>query len=144
MTAGRGEGVRGKKGAHVQNLTGTMWTLVEAFETDEQGAELPPPLGLHPMGFVMFEAEQMIVAVCDDRSAPSPDAGRRVFAGYAGKYRFDGTHLVTTPDSAPNPELLIEQVRHMRFDSPRRITATPVTPLFGRGRGLTFVWERVQ
>jgi hypothetical protein len=56
--------------------TGSMWKLVEAFETDEQGTALPPPLGLHPMGFVIFEAERMIVAVCDDRSAPSPDAGR--------------------------------------------------------------------
>jgi hypothetical protein len=120
-----------------------MWTLVEASATDEQGTQLPPPLGLHPMGFAMFEAERMIVAVCDDQP-PSPDARRRIFLGYAGKYRFDGTHLVTIPDSASNPELLTEQVRHIRFDNPRRMTATPVTSLLGRARGLTFVWERLQ
>lgn len=107
-----------------------------------QGAG-PPPLGPHPMGFVVFEAERMIVAVCDDQPAPSSEARRRIFAGYAGKNRFDGTHLVTTPDSASNPELLAEQVRHMRFDSPVRFTATPVSPLFGRARGLSFEWERV-
>jgi hypothetical protein len=128
----------------MQSVAGTMWKLVEAFETDGQGIELPAPLGLHPMGFVVFEAERMLVAVCDARPAPSPDAGPRILAGYAGKYRFDGTHLVTTPDSASSPGLLTEQVRHMRFDSPGRLTATPVTPLFGRARGLTFVWKRVR
>lgn len=127
----------------MHSLAGTMWKLVEAFETDEQGTELPPPLGPHPMGFAMFEAERMIVAVCDDQPEPSSETGRRIFAGYAGKYRFDGTHLVTIPDSASSPEMLAEQARHMRFDSPVRITATPVTPLFGRARGLSLVWERV-
>jgi hypothetical protein len=121
-----------------------MWKLVEAFETDEHGAQLLPPLGLHPMGFAGFETERMLVAVCDDQAPPSSDARPRIFAGYAGKYRFDGTHLVTTPDSASNPNLLTEQIRHVRFDGPRRMTATPVTPLFGRARGLTFVWERIQ
>ena len=92
----------------MQNLAGTMWRLVEAVETDEQGTKLPPPLGLHPMGFAIFEAERMLVAVCDDQPASSADAGRRIFASYAGKYRFDGAHLATIPDSASNPELLSE------------------------------------
>jgi Lipocalin-like domain len=102
----------------MQSLAGNMWKLVEVFETDGQGTELPPPLGLHPMGVVVFEADRMLVAVCDDQPAPSPDARPRIFAGYAGKYRFDGTHLVPTPESASNPDLLKEQIRHMRFDSP--------------------------
>ena len=51
----------------MQSLAGTMWRLVEAVETDEQGTKLPPPLGLHPMGFAIFEAERMLVAVCDDQ-----------------------------------------------------------------------------
>jgi hypothetical protein len=127
----------------VQSLAGTMWKLVEAFEAGAPGTELPPPLGQHPLGFAIFEADRMMVAVCDDQP-PSPEARRRLFAGYAGKYRFDGTHLVTTPDSASNADLLTEQVRHMRFDSPVRLTATPVTPFLGRARGLTFVWERVR
>jgi hypothetical protein len=96
------------------------------------------------MGFAVFETERMMVAVCGDQTGLSTDAVRRTFAGYAGKYRFDGNHLVTTPDSASNPELLAEQVRQLHFDSAGRMTAIPVTPLFGRAQGLTFVWERVQ
>src|SRR5262245_44546159 len=128
----------------MRSLAGTMWRLVEAVEMDEHGTTLPPPLGLHPTGFIVFEAERMIVAVCGDQMRLSADAERGTFAAYAGKYRFDGTHLATTPDSASNPGLLTEQVRQLRFDSPVRMTAIPVTSLLGRARGLTFVWERVQ
>jgi hypothetical protein len=130
--------------ADMQSLAGTMWKLIEASEFDDEGNKLPPPLGPHPMGFVMFDAERMIVAVCDGRSEPPPNAPPRAFAGYGGRYRFDGTELVTTADSASNPDLLVEQVRHIRFDSPTRMTATPVNLLFGRARGLTFVWERMR
>jgi hypothetical protein len=96
------------------------------------------------MGFAVFEAERMIVAACGDPTELSADAVRDVFTAYAGKYRFDGTYLATTPDSASNPGLRTEQVRQLRFDGPGRMTAIPVTSLLGRARGLTFVWERVQ
>jgi hypothetical protein len=52
------------------------------------------------MGFVMFEAERMIVAVADGRLSLTPDAPSRAFAAYTGKYRFDGTELVTSIDGA--------------------------------------------
>jgi hypothetical protein len=51
----------------MQTLSGTMWKLIEAPGVDEEGHELAPPLGQVPMGFAMFEAERMIVAVADGR-----------------------------------------------------------------------------
>jgi Lipocalin-like domain len=128
----------------MQSLAGTMWTLVEASETDENGNQLPAPLGPHPMGFLIFEQGRAMVSVCDDFS-DSERAGRpKVFFGYSGKYQFDGERLSMVPDRATAPEYLVEQVRRARFDSPRRMTIMPVSELLGRSRGLTFVWERVK
>src|SRR5262249_14662577 len=127
----------------MRSLGGTMWKLVQASETSEEGSELASPLGVHPMGFAVFETQRMMVAVCGDQSARSADATRGILVAYAGKYRFDGTYLVTTPDTASDPGLLTEQIRHLRFDNSGRMTATPVTPLLGRVGSLTLVWERV-
>jgi hypothetical protein len=41
------------------------------------------------------------------------------------------------------PDLLEDQVRHIRFDGPRRMTAIPISRLFGRSGGVELVWERV-
>jgi len=37
----------------MQSLDGTMWRLIEASAFDDDGRELSPPLGKHPMGFIM-------------------------------------------------------------------------------------------
>jgi hypothetical protein len=68
---------------------------------------------------------------------------KRVFVAYSGNYTFDGTKLVTHADSASSPELLEDQVRHIQFDSPQRMTAVPISRLFGRSGGVELVWERV-
>jgi Lipocalin-like domain len=130
-------------GARMQSLAGTMWKLIEAFASDEAGSELPSPIGEHPMGFVMFEAERMIVAVVDGRLELPSNASSRAFAAYSGRYRFDGTDLVTSVDSASGPDLVGQQIRHVRFESPTRIVVTPKNKVLGRDAGLTFVWERV-
>jgi hypothetical protein len=39
--------------------------------------------------------------------------------------------------------MLEDQVRHIRFDSPTRMTIIPASRLFGRSNGLELVWERV-
>ena len=71
-------------------------------------------------------------------SATERAAKPKVFAGYAGKYRFDGERLSTIPERATAPEYLVEQVRRISFDSPTRMTATPMTALSARTSGLNF------
>jgi hypothetical protein len=129
--------------ARMQSLAGTMWKLIQAFASDEAGGDLPSLLGQHPMGFVMFEAERMIVAVVDGRLELPSDASSRAFAAYSGRYRFDGTELVTNVDSASGPDLVGQQIRHVDFESPTRIVVTPKNKVLGRDAGLRFVWERV-
>jgi uncharacterized heparinase superfamily protein len=127
----------------MQTLSGTMWKLIEARGFDEEGHELAPPLGQVPIGFAMFEAERMIVAVADGRLSLPPDIPSRAFAAYSGRYTFDGTVLVTSVDCASSPDLAKQQIRHIRFESPTRMSATPKNTLLGRDAGLKFVWERV-
>jgi hypothetical protein len=64
-----------------------------------------------------------------------PPEIKRTFVAYCGPYTFDGTRLVTHADSASSPDLLTDQVRHIRFDGPRRMTAVPVSRLLGRSGG---------
>jgi hypothetical protein len=53
-----GEGRSAIEEARMQNFAGTMWKLIEASAFDDEGHELPPPFGKHPMGFAIFEAER--------------------------------------------------------------------------------------
>ena len=128
---------------HMQSLAGTMWKLVEALAFDDAGGELPPPFGPQPMGFVIFETERTLGAICDGRTSRSPDPSSRGFIAYCGTYSFDGAVLVTHADGASEPELIVDQVRNIRFESPTRMVATPVSDLPNQSSRLETVWERV-
>jgi Lipocalin-like domain len=95
------------------------------------------------MGMAMFEAERMIVAVTDGRLSLPSDVPSRAFVAYSGRYTFDGNVLVTNADSASSPDLVGQQIRHIRFESPTRMVATPKNKVLGRDVGLKLVWERV-
>ena len=94
------------------------------------------------MGVAIFDAERGMAMGCDSRTALPPEA-KRAFVAYCGRYTFDGTKLVTHADGASSPELLEDQVRHIRFDGSRRMTAVPVPRLFDRSGGVELVWERI-
>jgi len=104
-------------------------------------ARAASPFGPQPMGFVIFETERTLDAICDGRTSLSPDASPRAFIAYRGTYRPTG--LVTRGDSASKPELIVDQVRHIRFESPTRIVATLVSGLPNHSSRLETVWERV-
>ena len=125
----------------MQTLIG-VWKLVQARAFDETGNELPSPLGPQPMGVAIFDAERSMAMACDAR-ATLPPGIRRAFAAYCGNYTFDGTKLVTRVDGASGPDMLEDQVRHIRFDTSTRMTVIPASRLFDRNSGLELVWERV-
>jgi Lipocalin-like domain len=119
-----------------------IWKLVEARAFDDAGRELPPPLCPKPMGIVLFEAERMVGAIGDARASLPTDAAMRFFAAYTGAYQFDGEVLVTNADDASKSELIVEQVRRVRFDGPNRIMVVPTSGMLGYN-GINVVWERV-
>jgi len=84
----------------------------------------------------------MAAVVADGRVSLPPDAPPRLFVAYAGAYRFDGEVLVTRADDASKPQLIVEQVRRMRFESPTRLVAIPISGVPGRS-GMELVWERI-
>jgi hypothetical protein len=123
----------------VQSLVGN-WKLLEVRAFDDAGHELPQAFGPQPMGFAVFEAERMIVVVADGRTSPPADALPRAFVSYGGNYQFDGTKLVIHADSASNPGLIKDHVRHVEFEGKDRFVAT----LAGQNGGVRLVWERVR
>jgi hypothetical protein len=91
---------------------------------------VPSPIGQNPVGFVVFEADRMLVAAADAR--PSATVGpSRALLSYTGTYRLDGTELVTSADAASRPDMVTEQVRDIRFDGPTRFVATPKAGMRG-------------
>ena len=126
----------------MQNFVG-IWKLVEARAFDDAGHEVPSPLGPEPMGGLFVEVERIMVIVGDGRITLPPDAPKRAFVAYSGPYTFDGTRYVCYPDSASSPELLADQIRAARFESPTRVVVHPLSRLLDRGAGLEFVFERV-
>jgi uncharacterized heparinase superfamily protein len=129
--------------ARMQSLAGTTWKLIDASAFDAAGHALPSPLGPHPMGFAIFEAERVIVAVSDGRTSLPPDVQSRAFVAYTGRYHFDGSELVTTVDGASNPDVPTQQIRHLRFESPARMVVTPKNTVLAWTAGLKFVWEMI-
>jgi hypothetical protein len=119
-----------------------VWKLIETRAFDKAGREVPSPFGPQPMGVAIFDAERGMAMGCDSRTTLPPEA-KRAFVAYCGRYTFDGTKLVTHADGASSPKLLEDQVRHIRFDGSRRMTAVPVSRLFGRSGGVELVWERI-
>jgi len=125
----------------MESLVG-VWKLVEAHAFDDAGGEVSSPLGPHPMGVAIIDAER-IMAMAGDARRAMPLEVSRVFAAYCGNYTFDGTKAVTVVDGASSPEMKEDQVRHIRFEGSRRMIVVPVSRLFGRGAGLELVWERI-
>jgi hypothetical protein len=125
----------------MQSLADTMWRMVEVRTFDEAGRKLLP-LGAWPRGFAIFEAERMLTAVADARASLPLDAPPRFFVACTGTYRFDGVELVTRADDAPKPELVVDQVRRIRFEGENRFVAVPVSGLPGQS-GIEVVWERI-
>jgi hypothetical protein len=126
----------------VQSLIG-LWKLTEARAFDEEGVELPPPLGPNPIGVVLFEAERMVGVIGDGRSAMAAEAAPRAFFSYAGSYVFDGDKLVTRVDGASSPDGFADQVRRVTFQTPSRILVVPLSRVLDRSSGLQLIWERV-
>lgn len=119
---------------------GTTWRLIEARAFDGSGNKLSP-LGPQPIGFVSFEDERMLGAVTDGRVSLPPTSSR-FFIAYTGTYTFDGTELVTRADTASTPDLLVDQIRRIRFESTTRMVMEAVSGVAGQ-RGTEVVWERV-
>jgi hypothetical protein len=119
-----------------------VWKLVEARAFDDAGRELPPPLGPQPMGLAFFEAERMVGVIGDARASVPTEGPGRSFIAYTGTYRFDGEVLVANADDASRPELIVEQVRRVRFEGPNRMMVVPTSGVPGYN-GINIMWERL-
>lgn len=91
----------------------------------------------------MLTEDRILVAVTDARSPGPAGTTASALISYTGTYRFDGHDFITNTEAASRPDLLVEQVRHLHFESDTRLVVIPKNNLVGRPVGLTLVWERV-
>src|SRR6516164_11068485 len=87
---------------------------------------------------LFVEAERIMVIAGDGRTTLPPDGPKRAFVAYSGPYTLDGTRYVCHVDSGSSPEMFIDQIRHVRFESPTRIVVHPLSRLLDRAAGLEF------
>jgi Lipocalin-like domain len=107
----------------MQSLVG-VWKLVEVHAFGESGRDVASPVGPQPLGVAIINAERVMAMAGDGRAT---EVANRAFAAYSGNYTFDGTKAVTRVDGASSPAMLEDRVRHIRFDSPARMTMIPAS-----------------
>jgi hypothetical protein len=95
------------------------------------------------MGIAIFDGERAMVSAGDGRVTLPIEAAQRAFVAYCGHYTFDGAEYLAHVDGASSPDMFVDQVRHIRFEGPTRMTVVPKSRLFGMGGGMELVWERI-
>ncbi len=77
---------------------------------------------------------------------PSPGMLGRVLIAYSGIYRFESPALVTHAKAAARPDLVTQQLRSVRFESPSHRVMSPENNVLGEGQviGLSIVWKRLK
>jgi hypothetical protein len=131
-----------RRGGKMNDIIGT-WRLVATRAHDDAGGPMHPPYGPHPMGVVVFSADQrMICVLCDPR--PDLPSGEREYNSYCGANTFDGTTLMTRVDACSDPARMgSNQVRGVRFDGNRLVLMPPPRPWQGVTQHRELFWEKV-
>ncbi len=108
------------------------WQLVSIQVRNEDTGEVADLHGPNPQGCIVFTPERMAVLITS--SGRKPPAGEAetaaLFQGlsaYTGRYRLEGTRLITDVDVAWHPAWVnTEQPRHYMLDGDRLTLTTDV------------------
>lgn len=134
------------------------WKLISSTEVLPDGTERPYGFGVHPKGYLMYDATGHMCAqvVNSDRPAwkdpdhPTPEEIKTAFdgfGGYCGTYTVDdkATTLTHMPEVPFDPNLGGQpKPRTYKFDN-GNLVYTGTEPLEGGGEThWTMVWERVK
>jgi hypothetical protein len=137
-------------GADADALIGT-WKLV-SWQVIVENEPVQNVFGLHPKGFLILthEGRTIVLTTAQDRRAGMSDTERaalhKSMLAYSGKYRVEGSDLITTVDVSWNEEWNgTEQRRHFRIEGDKLfIESAPAPSILFRGKTdfRRIVWER--
>ncbi len=124
-------------------LTGP-WRLVGVVARDGEGKALTPPYDGKGLGRIVFTPDGRMAVMMIDGRAEVPDGEKREYSGYFGRYTYDGSKLVTTVETAPDPSRIgSQQPRGVRFENGRMILSPPPRPLNGVIEQRELTWEKI-
>jgi hypothetical protein len=139
------------------NLVGT-WKLMSASSTDASGAQLEPPYGANPAGFLTYTEDGRVTALISYSARKPLSIGAKgpvlveeqaeafkTFLAYGGRYRLDGDKVVHSIEiSSIQNYVNKELVRSLKFHGNRIVLLTPPTMVNGKLQRVELVWERLE
>lgn len=127
----------------MRNLVGT-WRCVRVVSKDQNGNALAPPYGGHGIGRIVITDDGRMSVMMVDGRASMPEGQKREYGGYSGSITFDGTKLVTTVDTAPDPARVgTQQPRGVRFEGDLMVLIPPPREINGVTEHRELTWERI-
>jgi hypothetical protein len=138
------------------NLLGT-WRLVSAASTDASGAQIDPPYGANPAGFLTYTEDGRVSALISFGGRKPLSVGAkgpalieeqaeafRTFLAYGGRYRLSGDKIIHSIEiSSIQNYVNKELVRNVKFQGNRIILLTPPTMVNGKIQIIELIWERL-
>ena len=148
--------VRGMTGDN-NKLVGT-WKLVSASSTDAAGAQLKPPYGDDPVGFLTYTQEGRVTALISYGGRKPLSMGAKppalleeqaeafkTFLAYGGRYRLEAGKVIHFIEiSSIQNYVNRELVRLLKFESHRLVLITPPTMVNGKMQTIELAWERLE
>lgn len=138
-------------------LVGT-WKLVSASSTDASGAQLEPPYGANPAGFLTYTEDGRVTALISYSGRTPLSVGTKgpalveeqaeafkTFLAYGGRYRLNGNKIIHSIEiSSIQNYVNKELVRSVKFQENRIVLLTPPTMVNGKIQTIELVWERLE
>ena len=138
-------------------LLGT-WKLVSAMSTDASGAQLDPPYGSNPAGFLTYSEDGRVTALISYTGRKPLSVGAKgaalleeqaeafnTFLAYAGRYRLNGDKVIHSIEiSSIQNYVNKELVRSVKFQGNRIVLLTPPTMVNGKIQTIELVWEHLE
>jgi hypothetical protein len=140
-----------------EKLLGT-WRLVSASSKDNSGAQIEPPYGVNPDGFLTYTHDRRVTALISYGGRKPISVGAKgaalleeqaeafkTFLAYAGRYRLDGDKIIHSIEiSSIQNYVNKELVRSVKFQRNQIVLTTPPTMVNGKIQSIELVWERVE
>ncbi len=152
----RGSTVRGMTDDD-NKLLGT-WKLVSASSTDASGAQIEPPFGANPIGFLTYTEDGRVVALISHGGRKALTVGAegpalleeqaeafKTFLAYSGRYQLLGDKIIHSVEiSSIQNYVDKELVRTVQFQGNRIALFTPPTMVNGKIQIVELLWERLE
>ena len=134
------------------------WRLVSASSADASGAQVEPPYGTDPVGFLTYTEDGRVTALISYGGRKPLSIGAKppalleeqaeafkTFLAYGGRYRLEADKIIHSIEiSSIQNYVNRELVRRVKFEGHRLVLITPPTMVNGKMQTIELAWERLE